>query len=357
MKKRLVVLILIIFSCIFTLSARAETENDGEMKIAKVLEVSQTNGLLHKEQIAKVKILDENFTEADSEFFITNIVPNNLAYAINAEPGRKYLIHIDQESDEIYIADYYREPVVMGVIVFFLLLVILFGRSKGIKAILSLTLTGVAVIYFLIPGIKEGQDPILLAILVSAFATAVTMLLIAGFTRKSLAATIGTTGGVTVAGLIANYVIHSAPLSGLATTEAHILLGNMTESSLNFQGILGAGIIISSLGAAMDVAISIASATQEIFETNHRQGRRELFAHAINIGKDIMGTMTNTLILAYAGASIPLFLLLHSETGLRLLNMEIIATELCAAVIGSTGLLLAIPITAISAVLLLKPLR
>jgi uncharacterized membrane protein len=355
MKKVSLAIILVFFFNFVALSVNAEDES--EMKIGKVLEVSQTKGQLHKEQIVKVKILDENFIEEDSEFFITNIVPNNLAYAINAEPGRKYLIHIDRESDEIYIADYYREPVVIGVILFFLALVILFGRSKGIKAILSLSLTAIAVIYFLIPGIKEGKDPILLAILVSGFATGVTMLLIAGFTRKSLAATIGTTGGVTVAGLIANYVIHSAPLSGLATTEAHILLGNMTESSLNFQGILGAGIIISSLGAAMDVAISIASATQEIFEANHRQGRRELFAHAINIGKDIMGTMTNTLILAYAGASIPLFLLLHSEAGLRLLNMEIIATELCAAVIGSTGLLLAIPITAITAVLLLKPLR
>jgi uncharacterized membrane protein len=355
MKKTFFLIIVTLFLIFFVSSVKAEDES--EMKIGKVLEVSQTKGQLHKEQIVKIKISDENFTKEDSEFFITNIVPNNLAYAINAEPGKKYLIHIDRESDEIYIADYYREPVVVGIILFFLTLVILFGRSKGIKAILSLSLTAIAVIYFLIPGIKEGKDPIVLAILVSGFATGVTMLLIAGFTRKSLAATIGTTGGVTVAGLIANYVIHSAPLSGLATTEAHILLGNLSESSLNFQGILGAGIIISSLGAAMDVAISIASATQEIFEANHRQGRRELFAHAINIGKDIMGTMTNTLILAYAGASIPLFLLLHNETGLRLLNMEIIATELCAAVIGSIGLLLAIPITAITAVLLLKPLR
>jgi uncharacterized membrane protein len=183
------------------------------------------------------------------------------------------------------------------------------------------------------------------------------MILIAGWTKKSLAATAGTTGGVTIAGLISMFIIHQAPLSGLASTEAHILLANLGDMSLNFQGILAAGIIIASLGAAMDVSISIASSAQEIYETNKRQSKRELFAHSMNIGKDIMGTMVNTLILAYTGASIPLFLLLYNETGLRLLNMEIIATELTAAVVGSIGLLLAIPVTAVVSSILLKGLN
>lgn len=355
MKNNLSIVIYIIFLLLSPI--QAQTDNGFEEKIAKVLEVSETKDKEYKEQIVKVQILDSNIAKEDSEFFIHNNVPDNKAYAINAEEGRKYLITIDSEMDQIYISDYYREPVVIILVSSFLVLVILFGRSRGVKAIISLALTGAAIVYLFIPGIKEGQDPILLAILVAAFSTAVTMLLIAGWTKKSLAATIGTTGGVAAAGLIAIAVIKSAPLSGLASTEAHILLANTLEDNLNFQGILAAGILISSLGAAMDVAISIASSTQEIFEANYRQSRRELFAHAMNIGKDIMGTMTNTLILAYTGASIPLFLLLYNESGLRLLNLEIIATELSAAVVGSIGLLLAIPITATAAVLLLKPPR
>jgi len=355
MKKSLYLLVLIIL--ITCSNAFAYDNDDYQVKVVTVLDVSESKQDDYKEQVVKVKFVDADIVEEDSEVFITNNVPNNKAYAINAEPGRKYLVTIDTDMDQIYISDYFREPTVILLTAIFIILIIIFGRSRGLKAILSLFLTGASIVYFLIPGIKDGQDPVLLAILISAFSTATTMLLIAGFTRKSLAATIGTTGGVAAAGLIAITVIKSAPLSGLASTEAHILLGNMPNTDLDFQGILAAGILISSLGAAMDVAISIASSTQEIFEANHRQGRRELFAHAMNIGRDIMGTMTNTLILAYTGASIPLFLLLYNESGLRLLNMEIIATELSAAVVGSIGLLLAIPITATAAVLLLKPLK
>lgn len=353
MKKQLFLLVLL--ALINCSNVFAYDNDDYQVKIAEVLDVSETKQDDYKEQVVKVKIIDEDIAKEDSEFFITNNVPNNKAYAINAEIGRKYLVTIDTDMEQIYISDYFREPTIILLGSLFIILIIIFGRSRGIKAILSLVLTGLSIVYFLIPGIKEGQDPVLLAILISAFSTATTMLLIAGFTKKAFAATIGTTGGVAAAGLIAIAAIKSAPLSGLASTEAHILLGNMPNANLDFQGILAAGILISSLGAAMDVAISIASSTQEIFEANYRQGRRELFAHAMNVGRDIMGTMTNTLILAYTGASIPLFLLLYNESGLRLLNMEIIATELSAAIIGSIGLLLAIPITATAAVLLLKP--
>ncbi|MDD9898880.1 MAG: YibE/F family protein [Candidatus Melainabacteria bacterium] len=325
--------------------------NSFDHKIAEVIEASepQEQTLLgYSNQKVKLSI-----PEDDQIIEIENNIPENQAYAIRAETGRKYLISVE-DGGEIFITDYYREPVIIGLIISFMILVVLLGGFRGFKAILSLLLTGLAIIYVVIPGIKSGLNPISLAVGLAAFATATTMLLIAGWTKKSLAATIGTTGGVAIAGLIAMFVIDHAPLSGLASTEAHILLANLKEVSLNFQGILAAGIIIASLGAAMDVSISIASAAQEIYETNKNQGKRELFAHCMNIGKDIMGTMVNTLILAYTGASIPLFLLLYNESGLRLLNMEIIATELCAAVVGSIGLVLAIPVTAVVSVFLLK---
>ncbi len=326
-----------------------QVENS-EQKIATVLEVSKPvaqEDLGYSEQIVKIHIEGEK-----DDVFITHPIPDNKAYAIIAKVGKQYIVSSD--SEQISITDYYREPVIIAMIIGFFILVIILGGFKGFTAIISLALTGLAVFYFLIPGIKQGGDPVTLAVLVAAFSTAVTALLIAGWTKKSLAATIGTTGGVTVAGLISMYIIQTAPLSGLASTEAQMLVANPENSVLNFQGMLAAGIIISSLGAALDVAVSIASAAQELYETNPNQSKRELLRHCMNIGRDIMGTMVDTLILAYTGSSMSLLILLYNEAGLRFLNMEIIAAELTLAVVGSVGLLLSVPITAVVAVFLLK---
>jgi uncharacterized membrane protein len=324
-----------------------------DQKIAKVISVSESKQNGFNEQMVEMQIYND---QADDEtIFIVNNVPDNQAYAITAKPGREYLVNFDESVGQIYISDYYREKTVLGLLSLFCILVIIFGAFRGFKALISLLLTGLAIVYIFLPGIQAGYNPVLLAILISSFATASTMILIAGFTKKSLAATLGTTGGVTAAGILAFFVIEMAPLSGLASTESHILLANSEGLNLNFQGMLAAGILISSLGASMDVSISIASSTQEIFEANLKQSRKELFAHAMNVGRDIMGTMTNTLILAYTGASIPLFMLLSQDSGIRVLNIEIIATQVSSALIGSIGLLLAIPITAIVSVFLLKP--
>jgi uncharacterized membrane protein len=340
-----------------TAFAQEEFRNSGAeseliTKIGKVLEVTESqnkDGI--REQIVKVRIEDKN---EPTEFFLTNSVPDFKAFAIEAKQGQRYFINFDSELDQIYLADYYREPAIIALLITFLTLVVIFGGMKGFKSILGLFIMGYLVISFLIPGIKEGQNPILLAILLSSVATAITMILVAGFTKKALAASIGTIGGVTAAGLIAIVVIKLAPLSGMASAEAQIMVANYTHKNLNYQEILAAGILIACLGAAMDVAMSIASAAQELYEANNTQSFRELFSHCMNIGKDIMATMTDTLILAYAGASLPLFILFSDEKGLRLLNIEVVATELSSAIIASIGLLLAIPISGLCAAALIK---
>jgi len=352
--RKLLFLSFLVFLSLGFNSAQAENGSTHSLqKVAKVIDVQEKSSGEFREQLVKLEFDNEGKKE---QIFINNIVPDYQPYSIIAKPNHFYLLGIDDSSDEVYIADYYREPVVYTLMFVFFSLIILFGRMHGIKALLSLALTGVAIIYFMIPGIKNGYNPILLAVLVSAFATGVTVFLIAGYTRKALAATIGTTMGVSIAGIIAIIAIKLAPLSGLANADAQILLANIGEQKLDFQGLLAAGVIIASLGAAMDVTVSNASATQEVYEANPAQSKRELFAHAVTIGRDIMGTMTDTLLLAYTGASLPLFLLLYNQSGLRLLNMEIIATELSSALIGSIGLVLAIPITAITSVFLLKGL-
>jgi uncharacterized membrane protein len=337
-----------------------------QFQIVKVLEVSPLESasggldelISAKEQQVKVKVISDG-PQKNTELFINNIVPDNLAFGIVAKKDKEYIISLADDSNDVAIIDYHRKPYVIGLFILFVVLIIGFSGFKGFKAILSLFVTALSIIYILIPAIKEGYDPILVGIFISAIATAVTVISIAGFTKKAFAATIGSIGAVAIAGLTSFFVIKGAPLSGLASNEAQILLANSmygsTTSMMNFQGILSAGVIIASLGAAMDVAVSIASATQELYLTDIHQSFNNLFKHAMNVGKDIMGTMTDTLILAYTGASLPLFLLLESyEPKALLLNMEIIVTELTSALAGSIGIIFAIPLTAIISVFMYK---
>lgn len=353
--KKFILAVLVFISSFLTSVSAAEMdmpEYEVQSKVGQVIEVTESrNKEGIREQIVKVRIKENDKVE---EFFLTNTVPDFKAFAIEAQKGKNYLVNFDPDIDQIYLADYYREPVIIGLIVLFLTLVIIFGGMKGLKSVICLFLMGYALVAFLIPGIKAGQSPILLAILISSFATILTMTMIAGFTKKALAASIGTIGGVSAAGLIASLVVRFAPLSGMASTEAQIMVANYADRNLNYQEILAAGILIACLGAAMDVAISIASAAQELYEANKTQSFRELFSHCMNIGRDIMATMTDTLILAYAGASLPLFILFSDEKNLRIFNIEVVATELTSAFVASIGLLLAIPLSGLCSAALIK---
>lgn len=363
---------LFIFSLINLNLLRLEAAESGapeqlaypDYQIVKVLEASELKDIKSdladinaKEQQVKVKVLSDGPNKG-TEIFINNIVPDNRAFGIIAKVGKEYIISFAE--GDVAIVDYHRRPYVIGIFILFIALLVGFSGFKGFKALLSLFVTALSIIYILIPAIKHGQDPILTGILISTIATLVTVISIAGFTKKALAASIGSVGAVAIAGFTSFFIIKEAPLSGLASSEAQILLansiyGNEAYNLSNFQGILSAGIIIAALGAAMDVAVSIASATQEIYLTDPQQSYQSLFKHSMNVGKDIMGTMTDTLILAYTGASLPLFILLESyEPKSLLLNMEVIVSELSSALCGSIGLIFAIPLTGLISVILYK---
>ncbi len=327
-------------------------------KAAKVIDLGHDSDKAGQEQFCVFWV--ESGSRKNTEVDTRNLIPDNYAFSIIVKTGRKYMIALDKMTGEVFVDDYFRQNSVLVLVSAFFLALVILGGKQGIKSMLSLVLTALAIVYALIPMINGGFDPILAAVLIAMFCTISTMLLVTGYSKKSLAAVIGTSSGVLVSALLAVLTIKLAPLSGLASDEARILLGNimynsqLSASPLDFQGILAAGIIIGSLGAVMDVAISIASAANEIYLTNISQSPKDFFGRLLNVGRDIMGTMANTLILSYTGSAIPLFLLLSREAGLKVLNIEIIATELSAAVIGSIGLLVAIPLTALSAVFLFE---
>ena len=276
------------------------------------------------------------------------------------EEGDRITVRFQVENGEIAFAspvDYARDYPSYILVGLFIALLIFFGKMKGVKSVITLGLTIFILFKFMIPYLLEGHNPILLALITGAIVTALTFLIVSGFSRKTLAAIIGTVGGLGSAALISVIFMILMNLSGSHGEEEVMLSMLEQESPIDLSGLLLAGIIIGALGAVMDVAISIASSLEEVKRNHKKASFKELFKSGMNIGGDIMGTMANTLILAYVGASLPIILLMYAYEYpyAELIQMEFFGVEILRTIAGSIGLVLAIPITAlISAFLLSK---
>ncbi|WP_276661943.1 YibE/F family protein, partial [Syntrophomonas wolfei] len=218
------------------------------------------------------------------------------------------------------------------------------------KALFGLGITILGIYKVLLPGLIAGKSPLPLTVIVLIVVTLITMICIAGFSRKALAATLGTLGGLIVAGWLAYIFGDLAQLSGLATEEERMLV-YVENLNLDMRGLLFSGILIGAVGAIMDVTMSVASAISEIKRANPEMNTAELVAAGMNVGRDIMGTMANTLILAYTGGAMPFMLLfmVYEMEPLRIVNWELIVTEIIRALVGSIALIISVPITAVIA--------
>jgi uncharacterized membrane protein len=289
---------------------------------------------------------------AETQHFITGTP----AYDIHISAGDRVLLAIETvagEVSEVYVADNERDRSLLWFTLLFVLVLAGFGGVKGLKSLLSLVIIGVMIIWFFIPMLLAGNDPILLAVIVSAVATAFTITLVGGLNGKSAAAIAGTVGGVLTAGLLAIAAGGMARLTGLSSQEAQMLVYIPQATDFDFRGLLMAGIIIGALGAVMDVGMSIASAISEVHKADPGASVKRLFWSGMNVGRDVMGTMANTLILAYTGSSLSLLLLVRAYDidMIRLMNMDSISSEVIRALAGSMGLIAAIPVTALLAAL------
>ena len=235
---------------------------------------------------------------------------------------------------------------ILGIL--FAISVLFFGGRKGFNTILSLGLTCAAVFAVFIPSILSGKNIYLMAMLVCVYTTTMTLLLIMGFNRKSLAASVGCLSGILVAGLITLVMDRVLFLTGILDEHSRFLMNLPIGTPINLKAIIFGGIIIGAMGAIMDVAMSVASSLWEIKEKAGTIKFETLFRSGLNIGRDIMGSMANTLILAYIGSSLSVVLILSVYTNslLELLNREMIVVEILQALAGSFGILFAIPLTA-----------
>ena len=243
----------------------------------------------------------------------------------------------------------YNRAVIVGVLALILaVLLVVIGGKKGLMALLGLVFTLLCLWFLLIPLVMRGYNMLLTTIAIVAISTAVCLLMLAGFTRKAYSAILGCVMGVTVAGLFTWIASLITPLSGLNMLDAERLGYYATEGGMKVSGLFVCGVLIASLGAVMDVAMSISSAVNELVELNPELPTRQVFRSGMNIGKDAMGTMANTLILALIGSSLNTFILTHAYEipFSQLFNSDFIVIELVQGIAGTIGIVLTVPFVA-----------
>lgn len=362
--KKLLVAIAIIIGIVFSIPIAYAQQNtipeEYQLNIfkAKILSVEEIHySADSKTQIAQIEVLNRELKGTIAE--VRNTLTGNPVYDIDLKDGRLVTVHMEEwENGNIYfyVLGYERSNYILQVIGIFLVSLILIGGKKGLKAIVALGVTILLVIYLLIPLLLRGFNPIPISILVCALSSFITLTIIAGWNKKSISAIIGTVAGLVVGGLVAYIYGIVARLTGFNSAEAQMLLYIPDRIELDYRGLLFSGILIGALGAAMDVSISISSALSELYDQDPKLSFKQIINHGMNIGRDIMGTMANTLVLAYAGGALSMIMIFvaFNKTLHEIVNLDSFATEILRAAAGSIGLLFAIPFTAVSFAVLSK---
>ena len=231
-------------------------------------------------------------------------------------------------------------------------LLIYVGRKKGFYSLISIGLTVLLITHALSPLILIGINPVLATILICIASTAATMYLVGGFNAKSTSAVIGAMLSLLFAGLLSYITMFTAHLTGF--TEENSMFLYTAHPELDFIGITISTMILATLGAVMDVAMSIASTINEIYITDNTKTVKDLFISGMNVGRDIIGTMANTLILVYLGGSLPLLLLAGNIDLQKFINLNQVVTETASALIGSIAIVICVPFTAVAASQMIK---
>lgn len=285
----------------------------------------------------------------DEIMTVTNYM--SALFNVDVQQGDRIIVRIMTDENGSYYASVfnYDRGIVLGgfLFVFFILLAAL-GGKKGLGALAGLLLTLGCIWFILIPCLLRGVPAIPVTIAVSAVSAAAGLIFLNGYSKKTFCAVCGCVGGVLVSGIAAAVVGILSPMNGFNMQEAENLILYGADQGLKVSGLLVCGVLISALGAVMDVALGIASSVWEMKEQNPDASVGSLFRSGMQIGKDAMGTMANTLILAFAGSSLNMLILVQTYDipFLQLINTDSIALEVVQSVAGSIGILLTVPLVA-----------
>lgn len=315
-------------------------------KVVKILQDNlEENGTRVGEQKVRVRMLTG--VRKGEELDITS--SSGYLFGAACKPGMKVIV-MQSVAGESTVASVYtqdREGVIYIFALIYLLVLCLIGGKQGIKGCLGLVFTFFCVIFVYLPLVYLKYSPFWTAVFVCFITTLVTMYLIGGPTRKTCAATLGTLIGVILAGVSAWCFSKASGISGYNVSDIETLMTLWNTNRIQVGGLLFSGLLISCLGAVMDVAMSISSAIDEIYRQNLSLSRKELFKAGLRVGRDMMGTDSNTLILAFAGSSVSTLLLDYSYNlpYQQIINSNNIGIAIMQGLAGSFGIVLSVPFT------------
>lgn len=344
--KRLVFILLVLFS----MTAMANGDSYIRGRVLEKIESIDTP------ESDEVKYIDVYNVRIDEGIDKGSIIPIDFqiyregAFNIPLTSGKRVVLYteIGENGDNLYYIADIDKRVNLGILsLLFIVLVFVLARFKGLRAIMALVITVALTFMFFLPGVIAGQSPILLSVVTALFASFVTIYFMTGVSSKGHVAVLGSVGGVAFAGVISYIFTNSLGLTGY--TDIDSLNYSALLKDIKIKELISAGVILGSMGAVMDVAMSISSALHEVEEANVNRTPKEIFQSGMNIGRDIIGTMVNTLVLAYVGSSLFTIMLIIMQKDqfpmIRILNFEFMAVEILRAICGSLGILIAVPLT------------
>lgn len=342
----------------FTLTAQAAEIVEDQMVTvkAKVLNVLgqehevidgvQANRSIQKIQVRVIEGPDEGMVVTFSNDYIMLKKGDTfyLSYTIE-EDGRSFF--------SVYDPD--RTPMLAFFAILFVVLVVIFGGVQGVRGLISLAGSLLVIVFVLLPGIIQGISPLVVSVAVSSVIIILGSYITHGFNKTTSSAVYGMIITVIITGLMAYFAVHKSYLTGLADDESFYLSYNV-QGGVDLVGVLMGGIMIGLLGVLYDVAIGQSISVEELYSVAPHLDRWTIYKRALRIGREHIGALVNTLAIAYVGASLPLLLLFYSGSNphfVMIANREVFATEIIRILIGSIGLVLAVPITTLLAVYML----
>ncbi len=355
-----IILSLVLLSVFIPSLTKAIEETEIKNKItitkARVVTESPQEGIVlpGTNQKSKVQILEAEIIEGPES---GKIVVFENDYVL-LDRGDTFYLSYTLQADNSYVYNVFepdRTPILLFFLILFIVLVLIFGGMQGLRGLLSLAGSLFVIVFVLLPGVLQGFSPLLVSVAVSSLIIIIGSYVTHGFNKTTSSAVLGMIVTVVGTGIMAHFAVYGSNLTGVTGDEAFYLNLN-TTGGIDLLGLLMGGIMIGLLGVLYDVSIGQAVSVEELHTVAPHVSRWEIYKRTIRIGREHIGALVNTLAIAYVGASLPLLLLFYSSADssfLMTVNREVFATEIIRILIGSIGLVLAVPITTLLAVLML----
>ena len=324
-------------------------------RVTEIIEEGEIDlgGTMQRYQVARVELLEGEYRGILMEMDYGR--RQVLSSTVYLQPGDHVLVTIGQRPDGIltvYFVDFVRSDSILWLTAIFVLVILAISRWKGLRSLLSMAFSLLVIIGYIIPHILAGEDPLRVSIIGSVILLGVTLYLTYGWNLKTHAAVLSMVFVLLITGTLATLFVFFTRLTGSGDENALFLL-QMLNTQINLRGLLLGGMIIGALGVLDDLVTTQASAVFELHHANEALGFRGLFRSAMRIGQDHVAATVNTLVLAYAGAALPMLLMFSLGRGNygTLINFEFIAEEIVRTLVGSLGLVTAVPLTTAIAIL------